>query len=183
MRKSTFLKTLLAGITSLTLVCAAMPAFAQHGGHGGGGGGGGFHGGGGGGGFPRGGSYSGYRGGGSMYGGGGRYGRMGGGSPSARSSGGGRAWSSEGRGVRNTSPGWHSFARSGGGGSRNGASTASFHSPISDGQWHSFGGEHGAVGSGLTANTRTGASNSFGRNGGFGFGGYGGARFYRGGAR
>jgi hypothetical protein len=179
MRKSTFLKTLLAGITSLTLVCAAMPAFAQHGGHGGGSGGGGFHGGGGGfhgggsygGGYHGGGSYSGYRGGGSMYGGGGRYGRMGGGSPSARSFGGGRAWSSEGRGVRNTSPGWQSFARSVGSGSRNGANAASFHPAIADGQWHSFGGPHAAVGTGLTADARTGASNSFGRNGGFVHGG------------
>ena len=118
-----------------------------------------------------------------MYGGGGRYGRMSGGSPSAPSSGGGRAWSSEGRGVRNSSPGWHSFARSGSSGSRNGASTASFHSAIADGQWHSFGGAHGAVGSGLTANARTGVNNSFSRNGGFAHGGYGGRGYYGGGYR
>src|ERR1035441_7690848 len=56
MRKSTLLKSLLAGIASLLLVCLPVPAFAQHGGgHGGGGGGshggggGGYHGGGGGG--------------------------------------------------------------------------------------------------------------------------------------
>src|SRR5215472_16797344 len=55
MREFTSLKDLLAGIACITLVCATLPAFAQHsGGHGGGGhggfhagDGGGFHGGGG----------------------------------------------------------------------------------------------------------------------------------------
>ncbi len=76
-----------------------------------------------------------------MYGGG-RYGN----------SGSGRAWSSQGRGVRNTSPGFHSFARSGNGarmsGPRGGAMGASRGagmgsgrvSRIADGNFHSFGG-------------------------------------------
>ena len=140
MKKSTLLKTLLVGIASLALVCLPIPAMAQHGGHGGGGGGGGHVGGGGGGGFHGGGSSGGYHGGGSYGGSHGGYsggyggshggyagrGSYGGGSRGSYGSGargaygGGmhsgsyHAWASESHsGVRNTSPGWHSFERGG----------------------------------------------------------------------
>jgi len=173
MTKSTLLKTLLAGIASFILVCAPIPALAQHGGHaGGGGGGGGFHGGGGafhGGGYSGGGfhgagsSYGGYRGG--MSSGAGRSGSIRGES-SARGSGSARAWSWEGRGSRDASPGWHSFARSDNGRSANGRSAngggtetahgagmdasrggspAAHSAAIADGQWHGFGNARGAV--------------------------------------
>ena len=80
MRKPTFSNAVLTTVASITLICAPIPALAQHGGggHGGGGGGshgggfsggGGFHGGGSSGGY-HGGSYGGYHGGGSGYGGG-----------------------------------------------------------------------------------------------------------------
>src|ERR1700721_127638 len=146
MTKSTLVRTVLAGIASLSLVCLSAPAFAQHGGgHGGGASGGGFrgggsvHGGGSYGGGYHGGGYGsgGYRGGGrSTSGGGGSYGRMGGGS-SARGFGGGS--SSAGR----NSGGWSGW-RSGGNASR----------AIADGGWHTFGGGRGGVGSAVNSGAR-----------------------------
>jgi hypothetical protein len=199
MQNSTWRNALLAALASLALVCTPIPALAQHGGghagggggsHGGGFSGGGFHGGSGG--F-HGGGFSGARAGSFGYGSRGASGFQGArgfggargsfgmrsGSPSmGRSS---RAWASEGRGVRNTSPGWHGFERSAGGGregfagrsamSGRGAGGSNFHSAIADGQWHSFGAARGAN-SLVAANLRPGF-NSFNR-------GFGGNSFFRG---
>jgi len=131
MSTPTLLKTLLAALSSVTLVCFSTPAIAQHGGGHAGGGGGGFHGGGGG--FSGGGHGGGYSGGGfhgGAYGGGyrggsggsryhagagsygsrGSYGGMRGGPSSMRGS--YHPWASENRGTRDASPGWHSFQQS-----------------------------------------------------------------------
>ena len=199
MQNSTWSNALLAALASLALVCTPVPALAQHGGgHGGGGGGfhgggfsgGGFHGGSGGfhgGGFSgaHAGSFgygsrgvSGSQGARGFEGGRGSYGMRSGSPSMGRSS---RPWGSEGEGVRNTSPGWHGFERSAGGGRQGaggssraasglsgaGASRASmagrgastFHSAVADGQWHSFGAAHGAN-SLVAANLHTGF-NSF----------------------
>ena len=124
----------------LVFVCAALPAFAQHGGGGHGGGGGGFHGGGGGGG--------GFHGGGGFQGGGGSRSSGGGGF-------GGRSYSPRAgyAGPRSSPPyagrpngGFASrpgnqFSRAGngfaGGNQRAGNSAPS---SSTDGRWHSFGG-------------------------------------------
>jgi len=131
MSTPTLLKTLLAALASVTLVCFSTPALAQHGGGHAGGGGGGSHGGGGGfsggghggysGGGYHGGSYGGgyhagsggggYRAGSGSYGGRGSYGAMRGG-PSSMHGGSYHPWASEGHAVRDSSPGWHSFQRS-----------------------------------------------------------------------
>ena len=199
MQNSTWSNALLAALASLALVCTPVPALAQHGGgHGGGGGGfhgggfsgGGFHGGSGGfhgGGFSgaHAGSFgygsrgvSGSQGARGFEGGRGSYGMRSGSSSMGRSS---RPWASEGQGVRNTSPGWHGFERSAGGGrqgaggssraasglsgagagraSMAGRGASTFHSAVADGQWHSFGAAHGAN-SLVAANLHTGF-NSF----------------------
>jgi hypothetical protein len=197
MRKPTLLKTLLAGIASLALIGVPQAAFAQRGGHGGGGGGshagsagggfhgssagGGFHGSSAGGGFHGSSAGSGYRGGERAtpsYRGGDRFGRMGEGSPAGRNSGSTRSSSSVPR--ADTSPGWHSFGRSG-----SGVGPAAAHQMgIADGQWHSFGSAHGAAGPAagpaarpaLAANARFGQNNFFTRGRGFGGGGFGGWR-------
>jgi hypothetical protein len=174
---------LLAGLFSLALICGPIPALAQHGGgHGSGGGshGGGFSGGSRGGGFSSGGgrSFGGSRG---FEGSRGSYGGMRGNSSAmGRSS---RPWASEGRGVRNTSPGWHGFERSGnarnmsaradgGMGARSAGSARNFHAAVADGQWHSFGAAHGG-GTLLASNARAASFNSF-------RGGFGGNGFFRG---
>lgn len=172
--KPTLLKVLLTVFAFLGLICAPQTAFAQHGGGGGshGGGGGGFHGGGGG--FHSGGSYGGgFHGGGYSsggyrgseregYGGGSRYERMGGESPSARNYGATRGSSSLPR--ADTSPGWHSFGRSG----SNGGAAAGHEMGMADGQWHSFGSTHGATGSALTGSTRFGGNTEFAHGGAWG---------------
>jgi len=69
-----------------------------------------------------------------------------------------RPWASEGTGVRNTSPGWHSFERGSNGASvagRSGAagltartgSIATSRTAIADGQFHSFAAGHSVAGS------------------------------------
>jgi hypothetical protein len=158
MTTPTLLKAVLAGIASLTLVCASTPALAQHGGGGHGGGGGGARGGG---------AYSGggARGGGSSYGGsrsgasrgnargesanrgGGRSEGMRGGSSALGSSGRGtgRAWSAESHG---------SSARE---------------STIADGQFHSFGGARSAAPAALRSGVgRAGFAGAGGWRGGWG---------------
>jgi len=132
MNKSTVLKSLLSGITSLVLICT--PAVAQHGGgHAGGGGGthaggGGFHGAssahtggyssgyGGGyhGGF-HGGHPGAYGGRGSSAGPHGAFGAGRGGYGTSRTSAVQRPWSWEGHTSRNISPGWHQFNSAGAG--------------------------------------------------------------------
>jgi hypothetical protein len=116
-----------------------------------------------------------------MFGAGGRYAGMGGGSFSARS-GAARAWSfARGGGMRDTSPGFHSFAgsgsragfagRSGGAGlaGRAGSrSMATTHAAMADGQWHSFAGLRPvSAGSAFVG----GRGGFFGR--GYGWGGWG----------
>ena len=191
MKNPTLHHAFLVGFASLALICLPAPSLAQHGGgghaggggsHGGGGGsvhggggfgGGSYHGGGYGGGYS---SHGGY---GSSMGGyhGGYGGSMGGGyhggSGAGRGLGSGRGmgsasrgvsshpWSSEGQGVRNTSPGWHSFERGSStassahsnpqsnlrspsnlagreGGGIQGRSDVASHRAIADGNWHSF---------------------------------------------
>lgn len=178
MSKPTLLKLFLAAVASVTFLCVSTPSVAQRGGgHAGGGGGGmhaggagGFHGGGYGGGSHAGGGYhgkygGGYRGGAGSYGGRGSYGARGpgmGGPASMNRSVSSHPWASEGHGVRDTSPGWHSFqrspegattARSGEVGGERGAagslvrsvSGAGSHAAIADGQWHGFGGERATL--------------------------------------
>jgi len=180
MKKTTLLNSLFAGfagviLSVIVLVCAPAPALAQHGGHAGGGGGGGFHGGGGfsSGGYRGGGASAGsYRGGraGSAYRGGG-YGGMRGASAggsakgsAARSSGVSRPWSFErGGSVRETSPGFHSFA-----GGRSSAGLVGGHgTAIAYGRFHSFAGVNGARRGGFYGR------GGFGGFPGFGWGGFG----------
>jgi hypothetical protein len=164
MNRSTLLKALLSGITSLALVFLCAPAFAQHGGGHSGGGGGGSRAGGGGGFHGGAGSSGGFHGGG--YGGGyhgGAPGFSGRGSStgpgvSSRAPGGasaGHAWSWEGHSSRDTSAGWHQFpssnsrtvGREGVGSAATRPSASSIaarsaampnHAAVADGQWHSF---------------------------------------------
>jgi hypothetical protein len=165
MNRSTLLKALLSGTTSLALVFLSAPAFAQHGGGHSGGGGGGSRAGGGGGGFHGGGSYGGhhgggytggYRGGAPAYGGRGSSSGPGVSSVGPRGANAGHPWSWESRGdTRDPSPGWHQFAsgnhsamgREGAASAaaRPGASsmpgrsaTVPNHAAVADGQWHSF---------------------------------------------
>jgi hypothetical protein len=204
MRKPTVWNALFALTALLALTAAPIPALAQHGGGHGGGGGGGHAGGGFSGGGHSGGSFGGgYHGGGSSYSGGRGFaggGRSYGGgsrgmSSSMRGSGSAHAWASEGHGVRNTSPGWHGFERSGNSGGMaarsggagmaarsgraglTGRSAAGSHAAIADGAWHSFGGVHS--GSVLASNASFNGGrfgfNSFAFRGGFagrGFWGY-----------
>src|SRR5215472_6273461 len=164
MRKSTLLKALLSGIASTALLCATTPALAQHGG-GHGGGGGGFHGGGGGG-F-HGGYGGGYHGGyGGGYHGGPAYsgphtagpGAMHGSAPSGMhggtSSPRGFTGSPQGRGAAsNAHVGRASSAPS------SASHMATAHSPVADGQWHSFA-------SGHTSGSGTGGAASSARSAG-----------------
>jgi hypothetical protein len=136
------------------------------------------------------------RGGTGSYGGRGSYGGgMHGGASSMRAS--YHPWASEGHGVRDTTPGWHSFQQSANGGAagrsgteaagRLGAQTGASHNPanshaaIADGQWHGFGAGH--AGSTLAANRAglvgihnqawLGAGWRGGFRGGFGFPAFG----------
>ncbi len=196
------------GLMSIPQMALAQHGGGSHGGggsgsHGGGGFSGGSHGGGslgGGGGFRGGGfdgyhgsagSYGGFRGGGrtgSMYGNGSRAGSMAG--ESARN------YSSERSPSRyaraDTSPGWHSLggsnrgAATGRSGSmtamnRPGGSAHAMHAAISDGQWHSFSGARGSIGT--ATNAHFGGNGEFthfgggwrggGWGGGWGWGGRG----------
>ena len=175
MSKSTLLKAILAGISSISLICFSPTAQAQHGG-GHGGGGGGSHGGGGGfggaGGFH---GSGGYHGGGS-YGGAGSY-RSGGRASAVYRGGFGRA-----RGL--SSPG-HGFGERGSRSSRgnydwgrsaNAVHNTNFHEAIRDGQWHSFAGEHGAARSTLASNRSALAGRAGFHDGAF-FNGRGALRF------
>ena len=158
MKHSTFVRSLLTTAAALALMALPIPAFAQRGG--GHGGGGGFHGGGGG--FHGGGFSGGMHGGGfggsrsgsfGVHHGGAGFGRRSSSGFSRSNSGASRPWASEGRGVRNSSPGWHSFERGNAGGAtgRSGAAGRSGGTltarntgnmtRIADGNWHSFSGE------------------------------------------
>ena len=198
MRSPTFLKTFLASAVSLgrslsahTITGAARwrswrrrrwrwfscRGRRRH--HGGGYSGGAMHGG----------SYGGYHGGSGGYAGRGTEGSHGVMGSASRENGGSHPWASEGHGVRNTSPGFHSFERGSNGaasGMRSGmaersGSMAGSHTAIADGNWHSFAGERPA--SAMASTTRFGPVASFNRGflgpvapgfrGGFGFGGFG----------
>jgi hypothetical protein len=125
-------------IITVLFACAAIPAFANHGGGGGGGfhggGGGGFHGGGGGGGARPSGGGGGYRGGYSAP-------QAGYGAPRSSSSSGMRSGS-----AYAARPGGN-YSRPGGnyaGGNQRPGNSAP--PAVADGQWHSFGGQTGARG-------------------------------------
>jgi hypothetical protein len=77
-------------------------------------------------------------------------------------------------GRADTSPGWHSLGRSGGMSSATGthglniSHGTEMRAALADGQWHSFGGAHAALGSRLNGNV------GFGHNAEFIHGGWGG---------